>query len=87
MDNAGNYTSVVYPDDCDDNSYYTLRFTNGSVFGILDDFNPRYKTLHLGKYIAYPDNRFEYVDLPPMEAEDMLFIVKMVLYTQIISVR
>lgn len=67
IDKAGNYTPVIYPDDCNDNSCYTLRFTDSSVFGTYDNYNPSYKNFRLGEYIAYTDKRFEYVELPAIE--------------------
>ncbi|MDO5616963.1 MAG: hypothetical protein Q4G16_12275, partial [Cruoricaptor ignavus] len=65
-DNRGNYSTVVYPNDCSDNSCYMLMFKDGSIFGTYDNI-PQNKDFGLGNYIAYTDKRFEYIDLPAIE--------------------
>lgn len=66
-DSEGNFTPVVYPDDCDDNSCFTLRFTKEAVLGTLDNYNPDVKDYWFGTYIAHSDNRFEFVEQPNIE--------------------
>lgn len=66
-DSEGNFTPLVYPDDCEDNSCFTLRFADGSVFGTMDNFNVDYKNFWFGTYIAHSDNRFEYAERTYME--------------------
>ncbi|HTO14348.1 MAG TPA: hypothetical protein VLZ83_01185 [Edaphocola sp.] len=85
-DSEGHFTPIDYPDDCEDNSCYTLRFTEESVFGTVDNYNVDFKDFWFGTYIAYSDNRFEYVERTYMELvggrysdEALEFVVNMYL--------
>lgn len=66
-DSEGHFTALDYPDNCEDNSCFTLRFSEGSAFGTLDNFNPDVKDIWFGTYVAHSNNYFEYIEQPNIE--------------------